>query len=99
MHVPLVMENRKLKVSVEAKVDALGNPLKFSITAGQRNDITQAEALLKDVVNALVIADKGYDSKKIRLMLIRQNCVPIIPTKSNTKEPWESEESFLALIN
>jgi transposase len=29
-------------------VDALGNPLRFILTAGQRHDITQAEALLAD---------------------------------------------------
>ncbi len=27
-------------------VDALGNPLRFQLTAGQAHDITQAEALL-----------------------------------------------------
>lgn len=48
---------------IHAKVDALGNPLKIIITSGQRHDITQAKALLKDVTNAYVIADRGYDSK------------------------------------
>ncbi|MCC8416479.1 MAG: transposase, partial [Rickettsia endosymbiont of Gnoriste bilineata] len=38
------------------------NPLKFILTAGQRNDITQAENLTKDVQNTTVIGDKGYDS-------------------------------------
>jgi hypothetical protein len=28
------------------KIHALGNPLKFILTAGQRNDITQAENLI-----------------------------------------------------
>ncbi len=36
------------------------NPLKFTVTAGQRNDITQAGNLTKDVENTRVIADKGY---------------------------------------
>ena len=30
---------------IHALVDALGNPLKFTLTPGQRNDITQAETL------------------------------------------------------
>jgi transposase len=47
---------------IHASVDALGNPLKFIVTAGQRNDITQANALLDGVVDAYIIADKGYDS-------------------------------------
>ena len=33
---------------VHAMVDALGNHLKFILTPGQRNDITQAEFLIKD---------------------------------------------------
>ena len=33
---------------IHASVDALGNPLRFIVTAGQRNDITQANALLRD---------------------------------------------------
>jgi hypothetical protein len=36
--------------------------VKFTVTAGQRNDITQAENLTKDVENTRVKADKGYDS-------------------------------------
>ena len=77
---------------IHAKVDALGNPLKIIITAGQRNDITQADALLKDVVNSHVIADKGYDYQELRLKLIAQDCEPVIPTKSNSKNPHEYDE-------
>ena len=38
---------------IHAVVDALGNPLKFILTAGQRNDITQGEPLIKDFKNRL----------------------------------------------
>lgn len=77
---------------IHAKVDALGNPLQIIITPGQRNDITQADALLANVVNAHVIADKGYDSKKLRLQLIAQSCEPVIPSKSNSKDPYEYDK-------
>lgn len=77
---------------IHAKVDALGNPLKVIITAGQRNDITQADALIKDVVNSHVIADRGYDSKDLRAKLIAQDCKPVIPSKSNSKSPHEYDE-------
>ena len=42
-------------------VDALGNPLRFRLTGGQRNDITQAGALIEGIENAVVLGDKGYD--------------------------------------
>lgn len=74
---------------IHAKVDALGNLLKITITAGQKNDITQADTLLHNVFNAYVIADKGYSSKVLRSKIIAQHCQPVIPPKSNALQPWE----------
>ena len=45
--------------------DALGNPLRFIITAGQRNDCTQALDLLQSLQAESIIADKGYDANAI----------------------------------
>lgn len=50
---------------IHALVDALGNPLKFILTPGQRHDMTQAEALIEDIKDTIVIADKGYDSNAL----------------------------------
>ena len=70
---------------IHVKVDALGNPLKFLITAGQRNDITQAPELLKDIAGSeYALGDKGYDSKEIRELIKQQNCTPVIPYRSNS---------------
>jgi transposase len=77
---------------IHAAVDALGNPLKFIVTAGQRNDITQANALLDGVVDAYVIADKGYDSTELRLKIVEQNCTSVIPPRANRKEQYEYDE-------
>ena len=77
---------------IHAAVDALGNPLKFIVTAGQRNDITQANALLDGVVDAYVIADKGYDSTELRLKIVEQNCISVIPPRANRKEQYEYDE-------
>ena len=38
---------------LHAAVDALGNPLRFIVTAGQRAEIAQAEALLSGYAAAL----------------------------------------------
>jgi transposase len=77
---------------IHAAVDALGNPLKFIVTAGQRNDITQANALLDGFVDAYVIADKGYDSTELRLKIVEQNCISVIPPRTNRKEQYEYDE-------
>ena len=72
---------------IHAKVDALGNPLKFINTPGQRSDMTQAEALTRDAKNCYVLADKGYDSDNLRLQLKVQKCTPVIPFRSNRISP------------
>jgi len=65
--------------------DALGNALRFILTGGERNDITQAEALVKDFVAEYVIADKGYDSEAFVLHLKGQNAQAVIPSRATNK--------------
>ena len=77
---------------IHAKVDALGNPLQFVVTAGQRSEITQANFLLRDATNCFVIADKGYTSKDLRAFLFEQGCIPVIPSKENSVDPHEYDE-------
>ncbi len=60
---------------IHAKVDALGNPLKFIVTPGQQSDFLQAENMLGKTTNAYVLGDKGYDSTKFRLKIKNQKCI------------------------
>ena len=70
---------------IHALVDALGNPLKFTLTPGQRNEITQAEMLTESVKNSAVVADKGYDSNAFIVNLENKGCEVIIPPRRNRK--------------
>lgn len=72
---------------IHALVDGLGNPVKFILTAGNRNDLTQAAELLKEQRDTVVLADKGYDSQALVDVLERQGCTPVIPSKINAKRP------------
>jgi hypothetical protein len=66
---------------IHVSVDALGNPLRFILTAGQRNDITQAEALILDLDFERLIADKAYDADDFIKLIIEQyeaNCAIMI---------------------
>ncbi len=67
------------------KIHALGNPLKFILTPGQRNDITQGNALVEGLQNTQVIADKGYDSNAFIQRIEEQKCIAVIPSKKNRK--------------
>jgi len=70
---------------IHALVDGLGNPLKFTLTAGQRNDITQAHTLTEGIEETEVIADKGYDSNELVNELEGKKCSVTIPPKRNRK--------------
>ena len=66
-------------------VDALGNPLHFTLTGGQVHDITQAEALITDYSAENVIADKAYDSDGFLQVVVNYGAVPVIPPRSKRK--------------
>ena len=70
---------------IHAMVDALGNPLKFILTPGQRNDITQAQSLITNITNSIVIADKGYDANSLITVIEEQKSTAVIPAKKNRK--------------
>ena len=72
---------------VHVSVDALGNPLRFTLTPGQQHDITQAETLLTGYRSEYVIADKGYDAQDFVDHLAEEGMVAVIPPRSNRKAP------------
>ncbi len=77
---------------IHAMVDALGNPLKFILTSGQRNDITQADSLIKNTSNTTVIADKGYDANSLIQTIEEHQSTAVIPPKKNCKVQKEYDK-------
>ena len=51
-----------LTTKIHACVDALGNPVREILTAGNVHDIVRGPALIQSFQAGAVIADKGYDS-------------------------------------
>ena len=68
-------------------VEALGNPLDFVLTGGQRNDVTQAPALLAGRQSDYVIADKGYDSTTVIEQFEGLGALPVVPSRKNWLAP------------
>lgn len=66
-------------------MDALGNPVRLELTEGQTHDVKMASKMLVGIQNANVLADKGYDSDAVIEQLKSQDCVPVIPPRSNRK--------------
>ena len=65
----------------------MGNPLRFILTGGQQHDITQAEELIAGYAGEHVLADKGYDAQEFRRHILELGMTPVIPPRSNRKEP------------
>ena len=75
-----------MSTKIHALVDALGNPLRFILTPGQVNDITQAEQLITELPADYILADKGYDSKALRETIVNQGAVPVIPPRKTSPQ-------------
>lgn len=85
---------------IHAATDALGNPVKLTLTGGNRHDVTQAEELLdgwsEEQVGQIerVIADKGYDSDAVIETIKAMQAEAVIPPKANRLEQREYDQDF-----
>ena len=83
-----------LSSKIHAAVDALGNPVRLLLTAGQTSEYTQAEALIDGLNAEYVLADKGYDSDRFVKTITDQKAIPVIPSKRNRKESREFDKTL-----
>ena len=83
-----------LSTKIHAAVDALGNPVRLLLTAGQTSEYTQAEALIEGFEAGYVLADKGYDSDRFVSAIEKSHAVPVIPSKKNRKVPRDFDKAL-----
>ena len=73
-----------LNCKLHAIFDAAGRPVMMCLTEGQTSDHTGAKTLypaLPDDTQAVMIADKGYDSDEYRAALKAKGITACIPAK------------------
>jgi transposase len=70
----------------------LGNPLCFTLTGGQRHDITQAPSLTIGFKCDYVLADRSYDANEFIQQIIDTGAIPVIPPRKNRKEQREYDK-------
>ena len=69
-------------------VDALGNPVKIILTAGQVHDLAGADALIPGMKAEALLADKAYDAdERVIEPLEAAGKTAVIPPKKNRKNP------------
>ena len=76
-----------MSTKIHALVDALGNPVEFILTAGQDNDLTCGEPLLKHADPGALIADKAYDADAFIETLTERQITPVIPSHPRRNSP------------
>jgi transposase len=66
-------------------VDALGNPGRWRLTAGQAHDITQAPPLLEGVQAQAGVADKAYDDDELVKDIKARGAEAVVPPRGNRR--------------
>lgn len=72
-----------LTTKAHLMVDALGLPVAFEITEGQRHDNQAAPTLIARTMPTCLLGDKGYDSNAIRSQLDTIGCAVVIPSTAS----------------
>lgn len=85
---------------IHVLVDALGNPLRFRLTGGQRHDITQAVDLVKGLDFDYIIADRGYAAQDFVELMTQNGAEAVIPphpraTVQRDYDAWVYRERHL----
>jgi transposase len=90
---------------VNVAVDALGNPVRITLTPGQAADISEAPALIAGFSFEAVIADTGYDSDGF-IEIIEAHTTDagmpaqaVIPPKKNRKAQREYDRHLYKVRN
>ena len=75
-------------------VDALGNPLRLLLSAGQAHEAPYAEALLEGYKAEFVLGDKAYDAESILTIIAEMEAQAVIPPKRNRSEQRDYDEEL-----
>ena len=71
---------------IHLAVDSYGLPVCFSLSGGQVHDIVHAEKLInQSPKSSYIVADKGYDSEKLREHIHEKGAISVIPRRKNNK--------------
>ena len=74
-------------------------PVRFTLTAGQRHDITQASALIAGCTSDYVIADAAYDSDAFRAEIVAEGAEAVIRPRKNRTQERPYDEALYKLRN
>lgn len=77
-------------------VRGLGCPVRFALTAGQKGDAPQAEALIEGLPAEVVMADAAYDSDRLREAISQKGAVAVIPNNPSRARKYPLDKHLYA---
>jgi hypothetical protein len=77
-------------------VRGLGCPVRFTLTAGQKGDAPQADALIEGLPAAIVMADTAYDSDRLRNAIADKGAVAVIPNNPSRAQKYPLDKHLPA---
>jgi len=76
-----------LTTKIHAAVEALGNPVRLRLSAGQVAEIREAPALIQGLTPQAVVGDKGYDADELVRTIEAQGAQAVIPPRKHRTQP------------
>jgi transposase len=83
---------------IHALADAKGRIIAILLTGGEAHDCPVAERLIRRVKpSKRMLGDKAYDSAELREQLDERGTKPVIPNRSNRKQPFSFSKRLYKL--
>jgi len=77
-------------------VRGLGCPIRFVLTAGQKGDAPQADALIEDLPAEVFMADAAYDSDRLRQAVAAKGAIAVIPNNPSRAQKYPLDKHLYA---
>ncbi|WP_245443530.1 IS5 family transposase, partial [Rhizobium phaseoli] len=85
-----------LSTKIHMAVRGLGCPVRFTLTAGQKGDAPQADALIEGLTAGFIMADTAYDSDHLRNAIADKGAVAVIPNNPSRAQKYPLDKHLYA---
>ncbi|ANK88353.1 IS5 family insertion sequence transposase domain-containing protein (plasmid) [Rhizobium phaseoli] len=85
-----------MSTKIHMAVRGLGCPVRFTLTAGQKGDAPQADALIEGLPADIIMADTAYDSNHLRNAIADKGAVAVIPNNPSRARKYPLDKHLYA---
>ncbi|AAM55073.1 probable insertion sequence transposase protein (plasmid) [Rhizobium etli CFN 42] len=85
-----------MSTKIHMAVRGLGCPVRFTLTAGQKGDAPQADALIEGLPADIIMADTAYDSNHLRNAIADKGAVAVIPNNPSSARKYPLDKHLYA---